>query len=215
MNLDKIGQFIGTICLLGAGLAWYRVDNWTIELSITLVVSGIFFLWAGTTLEEKIQTRKVLKKIRRESDVEFQKVSMMKIINKYSLDEPTDLTAGVLEISKFLINAISRDSDSNNKTDSAFAKGVFFLSIYDVVAVKYSTETSSKNSHNYLAGMLAMDSTVESPGTLLQEIMDYLHSNQLDLTTVHLISTWVSQFIDSPNQKFIDNLASKLQSFEK
>ena len=60
-----------------------------------------------------------------------------------------------------------------------------------------------------------MDSTVESPGTLLQEIMDYLYSNQLDLTTVHLISTWVSQFIDNPNQKFIDNLASKLQSFEK
>jgi len=96
-----------------------------------------------------------------------------------------------------------------------FAKGVFFLCIYDVIAVKYSTEPSSPNSHNYLAGMLAMESSVESPGGLLEEIMDYVYSNELDGMTTNLISSMVSQFIDKPNKKFINNLESTFKSFKR
>ena len=218
MNFEKIGQSIGSMVFLGSVLGWMRIDNWSMQASIIMAVSGILIFWAGTSLEDKIQNRKHLKNLQREkeeAETGTLSTSMMKIINKYSLTEPDDLSAGVLEISKFIINSISSNLGTANEQDAMFAKGVFFLCIYDVIAVKYSTEPSSPNSHNYLAGMLAMESSVESPGGLLEEIMDYVYSNELDGMTTNLISSMVSQFIDKPNKKFINNLESTFKSFKR
>jgi len=218
MNFEKIGQSIGSMVFLGSVLGWMRIDNWSMQASIIMAVSGILIFWAGTSLEDKIQNRKHLKNLQREkeeAETGTLSTSMMKIINKYSLTEPDDLSAGVLEISKFIINSISSNLNKANEQDAMFTKGVFFLCIYDVIAVKYSTEPSSPNSHNYLAGMLAMESSVESPGGLLEEIMDYVYSNELDGMTTNLISSMVSQFIDKPNKKFINNLESTFKSFKR
>ena len=218
MNYEKIGQSIGSMVFLGSVLGWMRIDNWSMQASIIMAVSGILIFWAGMSLEDKIQYRKHLKNLQREkeeAETGTLSTSMMKIINKYSLTEPDDLSAGVLEISKFIINSISSNLNKANEQDAMFAKGVFFLCIYDVIAVKYSTEPSSPNSHNYLAGMLAMESSVESPGGLLEEIMDYVYSNELDGMTTNLISSMVSQFIDKPNKKFINNLESTFKSFKR
>ena len=218
MNFEKIGQSIGSMVFLGSVLGWMRIDNWSMQASIIMAVSGILIFWAGMSLEDKIQYRKHLKNLQREkeeAETGTLSTSMMKIINKYSLTEPDDLSAGVLEISKFIINSISSNLNKANEQDAMFAKGVFFLCIYDVIAVKYSTESGSPNSHNYLAVMLAMESSVESPGGLLEEIMDYVYSNELDGMTTNLISSMVSQFIDKPNKKFINNLESTFKSFKR
>ena len=59
MNFEKIGQFLGTVLILGAGMGWYKVDNWTIQFTVVFVLSGIFFIWAGSNLQEKLERRRV------------------------------------------------------------------------------------------------------------------------------------------------------------
>ena len=59
MNFEKIGQFLGTVLILGAGMGWYKVDNWTIQFTVIFVLSGIFFIWAGSNLQEKLERRRV------------------------------------------------------------------------------------------------------------------------------------------------------------
>jgi glucose uptake protein GlcU len=68
MNFEKIGQLIGTMLLLGSVLGWMRIDNWSMQPSIIMGVSGILIFWAGTSLEEKIQNRKHLKNLQREKE---------------------------------------------------------------------------------------------------------------------------------------------------
>ena len=216
MNYEKIVQFVIVASSLGLLKFWIS-DQLDIEFFLIIVAFDaviLFVLWVIYKITETIKYKKNQSHLAKDEDSSIP-ASMMKIINKYSLTEPDDLSAGVLEISKFIINSISSNLNKANEQDAMFAKGVFFLCIYDVIAVKYSTEPSSPNSHNYLAGMLAMESSVESPGGLLEEIMDYVYSNELDGMTTNLISSMVSQFIDKPNKKFINNLESTFKSFKR
>ena len=68
MNFEKIGQFIGTVLLLGAGAGWYKVDNWTIQLTVILSLSGIFIIWAGSNLEDKLERRRVRAQYKKEDE---------------------------------------------------------------------------------------------------------------------------------------------------
>ena len=68
MNFEKIGQSIGSMVFLGSVLGWMRIDNWSMQASIIIAVSGILIFWAGTSLEEEIQNRKHLKNLQREKE---------------------------------------------------------------------------------------------------------------------------------------------------
>jgi hypothetical protein len=59
MNFEKIGQFLGGVFLFGALTAWYKVDNWPIQFTVIFVLSGIFLIWAGSNLQEKLERRRV------------------------------------------------------------------------------------------------------------------------------------------------------------
>lgn len=59
MNFEKIGQFLGAVLIFGAGVGWYKVDNWTIQFTVIFVLSGIFLIWAGSNLQEIIDRRRV------------------------------------------------------------------------------------------------------------------------------------------------------------
>ena len=58
MNFEKIGQFLGTVLLLGAGMGWYKVDNWSIQFTLILAFSGILLIWAGSNLEDRLERRR-------------------------------------------------------------------------------------------------------------------------------------------------------------
>ena len=68
MNFEKIGQFLGTVLILGAGAGWYKVDNWTIQFTVIFVLSGIFFIWAGSNLQEKLERRRVRAQYEKEDE---------------------------------------------------------------------------------------------------------------------------------------------------
>ena len=68
MNFEKIGLFLGTVLILGAGMGWYKVDNWTIQFTVIFVLSGIFFIWAGSNLQEKLERRRVRAQYEKEDE---------------------------------------------------------------------------------------------------------------------------------------------------
>ena len=68
MNFEKIGQFLGTVLLLGALMGWYKVDNWTIQLTLILSLSGVFLIWAGSNLEDKLERRRVRAQYEKEDE---------------------------------------------------------------------------------------------------------------------------------------------------
>lgn len=53
MNFEKIGQFLGTVLIFGAGVGWYKVDNWSIQFTVILASLGIFLIWVGDKLERR------------------------------------------------------------------------------------------------------------------------------------------------------------------
>ena len=67
MNFEKIGQFLGTVLIFAAGAGWYKVDNWTVQFTVILALSGIFLFWAGDKLERR-RVRAQYEKEDRESD---------------------------------------------------------------------------------------------------------------------------------------------------
>ena len=64
MNFEKIGQFLGTVLIFGAGVGWYKVDNWTIQFTVILASLGIFLIWTG----DKLETRRVRAKYEKEDE---------------------------------------------------------------------------------------------------------------------------------------------------
>ena len=68
MNFEKIGQFLGTVLLLGAGMGWYKVDNWTIQFTVILASLGIFLIWAGSNLQDKLERRRVRAQYEKEDE---------------------------------------------------------------------------------------------------------------------------------------------------
>ena len=92
MNFEKIGQFIGTILLLGAGMGWYKVDNWTIQLTVIMALSGIFIIWAGSRLEDTLQTRRVRARYQKEEEIDdkLEEKDYDKDLYHFGKDDPED-----------------------------------------------------------------------------------------------------------------------------
>ena len=68
MNFEKIGQFLGTVLIFGAGVGWYKVDNWTIQFTLILASLGIFLIWAGSNLQDKLERRRVRAQYEKEDE---------------------------------------------------------------------------------------------------------------------------------------------------
>ena len=68
MNFEKIGQFLGGVLLFGALTAWYKVDNWPIQFTVIFILSGIFLIWAGSNLQEKLERRRVRAQYEKEDE---------------------------------------------------------------------------------------------------------------------------------------------------
>ena len=68
MNFEKIGQFLGTVLIFGAGVGWYKVDNWTIQFAVILASIGIFLIWAGSNLQDKLERRRVRAQYEKEDE---------------------------------------------------------------------------------------------------------------------------------------------------
>ena len=70
MNFEKIGQFIFSILVLGAGAGWLNGSNMTVQITVIMVLLGAFIFWAGSSLEEMLRTKRVKAQYKKEEEEE-------------------------------------------------------------------------------------------------------------------------------------------------